>query len=267
MSDAEFLALARRIHGLTGIDLPPQKRPLAVSRLSKRVRALGLPGFGAYLAHLDTEEGADEIALMINVITTNLTAFFRENHHFDDLVDTLAAARPSLDGNPRLRIWSAACSTGEEPYSIAMAVQRSGIVTPGTDFRILATDIDTEVLDAARRGVYPGDRLDGCPPDYRRDFFQRLPGDRVQVKKKTRNLISFNQLNIHHVWPMKGPFDAIFCRNVLIYFDKKAKRDIIERMVAMLRAGAPLYLGHSESLLGNHPELVRQGRTAFRKRQ
>ena len=265
MSDGEFTRLAGRVQALTGIVLPLYKRQLVISRLRKRLRALGIDGFGAYLAYLDSPAGETEAGEMINVITTNLTAFFREGHHFEDMAQVLAPRPEEAGTTRRRRIWSAACSTGEEPYSIAITALGAGLAGPGADLRILATDLDTAALARARAATYPAGRADACPPECRQGYFETLPGGQVRVAASARRLITFNQLNLHGSWPVQGPFDAIFCRNVLIYFSPEAKLSIVERFVDLLHPGGTLYLGHSEAMLGNHPQLVNQGRTIFRK--
>ncbi|MEE8454587.1 MAG: protein-glutamate O-methyltransferase CheR [Limibaculum sp.] len=265
LSDGEFTRLADRVRALTGIVLPLHKRQLVISRLRKRLRALGIDGFGAYLAYLDSPAGEAETGEMINVITTNLTAFFREGHHFDDMARVLAPRPGEAGTTRRRRIWSAACSTGEEPYSIAITALQAGLAGPGANLRILATDLDTAALSRAQAAAYPAERIDACPPEYRRGYFDTLPDGRIRVSGRARGLVTFNQLNLHEPWPVKGPFDAIFCRNVLIYFDAEAKQAIVERFIGLLHPGGTLYLGHSESMLGNHPQLVNQGRTIFRK--
>ncbi len=265
MSDGEFTRLADRVQALTGIVLPLYKRQLVISRLRKRLRSLGLDGFGAYLAYLDSPAGEAETGEMINVITTNLTAFFREGHHFDDMARILAPRPGEAGKTRRRRIWSAACSTGEEPYSIAITALQAGLAGPGANLRILATDLDTAALSRAQAAAYPAERIDACPPEYRRGYFDTLPDGQIRVSGRARGLVTFNQLNLHEPWPVKGPFDVIFCRNVLIYFDAEAKQAIVERFVGLLHPGGTLYLGHSESMLGNHPQLVNQGRTIFRK--
>ncbi len=265
MSGREFARLADLVLTLTGIVLPPRKRPLVISRLRKRLRALELDGFGAYIAYLDSPAGAAETGELINAVTTNQTGFFREGHHFEDLARMLARPPGAAGGNSRRRIWSAACSTGEEVYSIAITVLGAGLAGPGAGLRILATDLDTAALARARAATYPAKRIDACPPRFRQDYFETLPDDRVQVSGNARRLIVFNQLNLHEPWPVKGPFDAIFCRNVLIYFGAEAKQSIVGRFVALLNPGGTLYLGHSEASLGNHPQLLNQGRTIFRK--
>ena len=166
MSNGEFARLTARVQALTGIVLPLHKRQLVISRLRKRLRALGIDGFGAYLAYLDSPAGEVESGEMINVITTNLTAFFREGHHFEDMTRILAQHPGHAGAKPRRRIWSAACSTGEEPYSIAITALRAGLAGPGANLRILATDLDTAALARARAATYPAGRIDACPPEY-----------------------------------------------------------------------------------------------------
>ena len=270
MSDSEFARLAERVKALTGIMLPLHKRQLVISRLRKRLRSLRLESFGAYLAFLDSPAGDAETGEMINVITTNLTSFFREGHHFEDMAQILAPEPGAPAAGPRaarrLRIWSAACSTGEEPYSIAITALQSGLAGPGANLRILATDLDTEALSKAQAATYTAERIEACPPELRKGYFETLPDGQVRVSGRARGLIIFNQLNLHEPWPVKGPFDVIFCRNVLIYFSAEAKQAIVGRFVDLLPPGGTLYLGHSESMLGNHPQLVNHGRTIFRKR-
>ncbi len=265
MSEREFARLAERVRALTGIVLAPHKRQFVVSRLGKRLRALGFDGFRAYLAYLASPAGTTaEAGELVNAITTNQTGFFREGHHFEDLARILAPPPGAAGGRPR-RIWSAACSTGEEAYSIALTVLGAGIAGPGSGLRILATDLDTAALARARTATYPAGRIDACPPQLRQDHFETLPDGQVRVTANARNLVTFNQWNLHGSWPLRGPFDAIFCRNVLIYFGPEAKQTIVGRIVSMLRPGGTLYLGHSEAMLGNHPQLVSQGRTIFRR--
>jgi chemotaxis protein methyltransferase CheR len=266
LSDRDFARLAERVRTLTGIVLPPHKRQLVISRLRKRLRALGLDGFGAYLAYLASPAGAAaETGEMINAVTTNQTGFFREGHHFEDLARILAQPPGNTGERPRRRIWSAACSTGEEAYSIALTVLGAGLAGPGAGLRILATDLDTAALTRARAATYPAGRVDACPPQLRQGYFETLPDGRLRVTGGARKLITFNRLNLHGSWPVQGPFDAIFCRNVLIYFSPEAKQSIVGRCVDLLRPGGTLYLGHSEAMLGDHPQLVNQGRTIFRR--
>ena len=269
MSDGDFARLAGRIEALTGIELPPHKHELLSCRLRKRLRKLRIDDFGAYLAYLDSPVGEAETCEMINVVTTNQTGFFREGHHFGDMAQVLAQHPRETGGEigaaRRLRIWSAACSTGEEAYSIAMTLLQAGLARPGVNLRILATDLDTGALSWARTATYPAERITACPPELRKGYFEVRPDGRFRVSGRARSLITFNRLNLHEPWPVSGPFDAIFCRNVLIYFNAEAKRAIVSRFVDLLRPGGTLYLGHSESMLGDHPQLVNQGRTIFRR--
>jgi len=266
MTDAVYDCLTKRIDGYTGIVFPAQKRQLVESRLRKRLRALSLADFETYIVYLDSPAGKHETGELINVVTTNLTSFFRESHHFLDMVEVLKKDAATDGHSRRIRIWSSACSTGEEPYSISIAALQAGLVTSGHDLRILATDLDTEALLKARTGIYPAQRLKTCPEGYRQNYFNEMPDEKVRVKEKVQKLIEFNHLNLHKSWPVNGPFDVIFCRNVMIYFGEEAKKAIVERFVKLLRPGGTLYLGHSESLLGSHPQLDNLGRTIFRKK-
>jgi chemotaxis protein methyltransferase CheR len=265
LSDRDFMELAKRVRALTGIVLPLHKRQMVISRLRKRLRSLGIADFRSYVRYLDSRDGTAETGELINVVTTNLTSFFRENHHFEDLATCLAEA-PEGNALWRLRFWSAACSTGEEPYSIAMTAARALHGHRHIDLRVLATDLNTDALARAAAGVYPAERLESCPPEWRHDYFETLPGGDLRVVQPIRSLVTFKQLNLHEAWPVRGPFDAIFCRNVLIYFDPPDKQKIVARLAELLRPGGTLYLGHSESMLGGHPALVNDGQTIFRKR-
>jgi chemotaxis protein methyltransferase CheR len=267
LTDCDFRFIADLVYRQAGILLGERKRNLVYGRLVRRLRALGLPDFGAYCAHLQAPEGAAELGLMINALTTNLTAFFREPHHFDHLGGTVLPEAAAGIGAPRrrLRVWSAACSTGEEPYSIAMTLLGSAIEPRGWDIRVLATDLDTSVLATASEGVYAASAAAKVPTDLRGRFLERLDDGRLRIARPARQLITFKQLNLLTDWPMRGPFDVIFCRNVLIYFDAATKARLIDRFVALLRLGGWLYLGHSESLSGGHPALGLTGRTIYRR--
>lgn len=266
LSEAEYRTIRDRVYDLAGIKLGDQKQDLVYSRLTKRIRALGLADFASYLEFLDDPQGQHEVEQMLNALTTNLTSLFREAHHFDHLINE--AIRSSLDQqkgpDKRLRIWSSACSTGEEPYSIAMALMESKINWSNIDARILATDLNTDVLKRASLGRYNATILAKCPAAYR-TYFQPTSGGVNEVKALVKNLISFRQLNLLGNWPMKGQFDVIFCRNVLIYFDNETKTRLIDRFVNILKPKGWLYLGHSESASGNHPSLIPTGRTIYRK--
>jgi chemotaxis protein methyltransferase CheR len=266
-SDEEFAALRKLVKTHTGIHLSEQKRELVYGRLSRRLRALGMTGFREYRALLN-EEGSTELVDFCNAITTNLTSFFRENHHFDYLRDTYLKTRAEAGASRRLRFWSAGCSTGEEPYSIAMTIHEALRDLTSWDIRILATDLDTEVLARARSGVYAEDRVRGLPANRKAHFFdERWSGSHATytVAPALREMIVFNQLNLMDTLPMKGPLDVIFCRNVVIYFDKDTQRSLFARMAALQRPGALLFIGHSESLFKVSDAYTLIGKTIYRR--
>jgi chemotaxis protein methyltransferase CheR len=263
-SGDDLRRVAERGLAWIGLELGEAKRNMVYSRLSRRLRKLGLPTFTAYLDYLDTPAGADEQEHFVNALTTNLTSFFREAHHFAHFERELQR-RPAGDPMRRFRVWSAGCSTGEEAYSIAMVMHAQSAALAGRERRILATDIDTDVLDFALRGTYAGERLRGLPPRFQSPLFVRPEGAGIAVSDAVRELIVFRTLNLIRPWPFKGPFDVIFCRNVLIYFAAEIRAGLIDRMAALLRPGGVLYLGHSESIMGAHPMLLAEGQTIYRK--
>ena len=266
----EFQFLRAFVLQHCGIALGEHKQQLVQGRLARRLRALGLEDFVAYCALL-RRDPLGELDELSNAISTNVTAFFREVHHYDLLADELLPLwlqQKRRDGD-RLRIWSAGCSTGEEPYALAMvlaeAIERS---THLPDARILATDLSPQALEAARQGVYPLDRLAGVSDERRRRWMLRGEGayaGLASVHPRLRELVSIELLNLLHAWPMSGPFDAIFCRNVMIYFDQATKQRLIARFAQMLPAGGYLFLGHSESLHGISAGFELVGRTVYRK--
>ena len=266
-SDEDFEALRSLVKQVTGIALSDQKRELVYGRLARRLRALNIRTFREYRTLLAGD--SDELVQFCNAITTNLTAFFREPHHFDHLRDEVLkplAAKPPA--TRRFRIWSAACSTGEEPYTTAMTVFESIPDLRGWDIRILATDLDSDVLGKASRGVYLADRLRTLSAERRQKFFTPVAGAKepsFAVTPNLRQLVTFKQLNLMHPFPMKGPLDAIICRNVLIYFDKDTQRDLVGRMARLQRPGDLLYLGHSESLFKVSNDYTLISRTIYRR--
>jgi chemotaxis protein methyltransferase CheR len=268
-SKGDFDFLAALACQRAGISLSDSKRNLVYGRLSRRLRALGLASFGEYRQHLEGGDGS-EIERFINSISTNHTKFFREAHHFTHLRTSVAetfAQQGQKRAVRRLRVWSAGCSTGEEPYSIALVLRREIADMARQDVKILATDIDTDVLAKASRGEYSADALDNIPDPFCRYFKPTEAGDgaTIKVAQDVRSLITFRPLNLVEAWPMKGPFDAIFCRNVMIYFDAKTKSNLIDRFIRLIKPAGFLYIGHSESLLGSHPGLRLMGRTIYRR--
>jgi chemotaxis protein methyltransferase CheR len=252
LSEREFARVKARVYEQAGISLSDAKRTLVVSRLSKVVRTLRLNSFDAYLDFLERGGSERDAQDFINALTTNLTRFYREDHHFDHLVSyvgQLIERRPrnGAGGKPRLRIWSAGCSTGQEPYTIALCLLDAHPELKRWDFRILATDIDTNVLDKAAQGIYPDSELNGLSPARERQF-ERAGDGTIRIPLAARSLIAFKPLNLMQQWPVKGPFDAIFCRNVAIYFDKPTQGQLFSRLGKLLAPEAFLYIGHSENL-------------------
>ncbi len=247
MDDRDFARVCQLIYARAGIALNDTKRKMVYGRLGRRLRVLGLTHFGDYLDALEAKNDPLEWDEFTNALTTNLTSFFREQHHFPVLAALIrrAAARGSIT------LWCSASSTGEEPYSIAMtAIDALG--KQASKVRILATDIDTKVLEAAQSGIYPMERLERLPPEFEKRFFLKGSGAQsgmARVRPEVRDMITFRQLNLlHDKWPVRGPLDALFCRNVMIYFDKPTQRRILERFHPLLRPDALLFMGHSESL-------------------
>jgi chemotaxis protein methyltransferase CheR len=266
VGDAEFAFFSDLIHARTGIALKESKRSLMAARLSPRVRALGLDSFAAYRRFVEAAAPSHaEWGLMINCITTNKTSFFREEAHFAFLADRLLAA--GREGQTCFRIWSAACSTGEEPYSLAMtALQAKGTMK----VRILASDLDTDVLARAQAAVYPIDSLAEMDQESKRRYFLRGCGEgegSVQVKPKVRDLVTFRHINlVEEPWPIRTRFDAIFCRNVIIYFDRETQRRLFERLAQYLAPGGLLFVGHAESLFWLDELLVPVTHSVYRVR-
>jgi chemotaxis protein methyltransferase CheR len=265
--EEDFQALRALVKSLTGIHLSEQKRELVYGRLTRRLRALQLRTFAEYREQLNGN--VQELAELCNAITTNLTSFFREPHHFQYLREhVLAPLLADPRGRRRLRIWSAGCSTGEEPYSIAMTVLEALPDPAGWDVRILATDLDSEVLERARRGIYPPERTATVSPERLQRFFverQEASGICRQIAPAVAALVTFKQLNLIHGLPMRGPLDAIFCRNVVIYFDKETQRELFARIARLQRSGDLLFLGHSESLFKVCDNYALIGKTIHRR--
>lgn len=259
-SDRQFRFLADIAQSRTGIVLPDRKKDMVYGRLVRRLRALKLDSFEAYCEFLKSDQGDGEIGNLINAITTNLTSFFREEHHFEHLRDEVLA---NFTGN-RLRIWSSAASSGMEPYSIAMTMAEGFPNLKSCDAKILATDIDTNMVNVGRTGEYPAKEVEDVPAQYKK-YIARHGTDKIRMSAELKKLITFNQLNLLEEWPMKGPFDAIFCRNVVIYFDKPTKQALFERMAEMLKPDGWLYIGHSENLHGISDRFKLLGRTIYRR--
>lgn len=268
LGDAEFDFIRHVVGENAGIVLGPNKRQLVQGRLARRLRELGLPSYEAYCEYL-RDAGPEELVGLINAITTNVTSFFRENHHFEALASyMLPEAMKRNAASRRLRVWSAGCSTGEEPHCIAMVAAEVLPATPRYDFKILATDIDSDVVAAATTGIYPVDRMSSVSSERLKRFFQKGTGDNegcAVAKHELKSMITFRTLNLLHTWPMKGPFDVIFCRNVMIYFDQPTRERLVNRFSEMLVPGGYLCIGHSESIHAGSAPFKLVGKTIYRR--
>ncbi|MEL6688278.1 MAG: protein-glutamate O-methyltransferase [Pseudomonadota bacterium] len=270
LSERDFERIIARLEKQTGITMTPDKHTLVHSRLQRRIRALGLSSFKTYCDLLERPEGREEQVHFVNALTTNLTSFFRESHHFKHLVEeALVPFKTSLRSGGRLRIWSAGCSTGEEPFCIAMMLMSICPNAFEQNARILASDIDSNVLRTAFRGEYAESQMKGVPTPLLRKFFDKDVRDGVityRANETLRRIIAFRKLNLNaESWPMKGKFDIIFCRNTLIYFDDDRQAEILKRFRDALNPGGYLYIGHSERVKGPaEPALERVGVTIFR---
>ncbi|MFN3501673.1 MAG: protein-glutamate O-methyltransferase CheR [Allorhizobium sp.] len=247
--------IAAMIYSDAGIALNDSKASLVYSRLSKHIRNLGLSGFRAYCQLVASPEGSAERREMLSHLTTNFTRFFRENHHFEHLRDeVLPGLIQRAKSGGRVRIWSAASSDGQEPYSIALTVFQAFPNVLDYDFKILATDIDPKILAIARQGAYDEQALETVSPAIRKQWFKEVEiGGRrkFQVDERLKRLITYNELNLMAQWPFKGKFDVIFCRNVVIYFDEPTQMRIWTRFADLLPVGGHLYIGHSERVSGD----------------
>jgi chemotaxis protein methyltransferase CheR len=268
LDDAEFEFIRHVVGENAGIVLGPNKRQLVQGRLARRLRDLGLRSYREYCEHVRLA-GPEELVALINALTTNVTAFFRENHHFEALASyMLPEAMRRNAGSRRIRIWSAGCSTGEEAYCVAMTVA-DVVPAAGWDCKVLATDIDSNVIEYAQQGVYPLDRVASLPEERLRTCFQKGSGMQVGkaiVKPHLRAAVTFRVLNLlQQPWPMRGPFDVIFCRNVMIYFDQSTRERLVSRFANMLTPGGYLCIGHAESLHNVDAPIQPVGRTIYRK--
>lgn len=247
LGEKEFKKISRLVYSLCGIYLRDGKQALVRARLMKRLRALHLSDFETYLKYIESDGGHQEIGCLIDVITTNKTSFFREPEHFNYLEKKIL---PELTCR-RLRFWTAACSSGEESFSLAMLLRENISDSDSKDMKILATDISARMLEKARRAVYAEPDLGGLPPVFVSKYFFRIqegPPRLWQVKENIRKMVRVARLNLMDAWPMKGPFDVIFCRNVMIYFDKPTQEKLINRFWDLLDPGGYLFVGHSEGL-------------------
>jgi chemotaxis protein methyltransferase CheR len=250
LSARDFDQFRLLAHQKFGLDLPDGKQQLVAARLGKKMRELNLTSFNAYYHHVVEDRTGEALTAMIDALTTNHTSFFRESAHFDFLVRTVL---PSLRSRSSLSLWSAACSSGEEPYTIAFSLFNELGQELLSKLRILATDISTRVLGLAQAAVYPAERFRGVSPDQLRRYVLRGEGkhkDNFLVKRQFRDAIEFRRLNLMEDISHLGPFPVIFCRNVMIYFDRTTQQDLVNRLAGRLEPGGYLFIGHAESLGG-----------------
>ncbi|HHY12153.1 MAG TPA: protein-glutamate O-methyltransferase [Firmicutes bacterium] len=251
LSDNEFNTIRTLVYDLCSIDLHPSKKALVQMRLSNRIRILGLNSFSEYLRWVANDASGKELGAMVDSLTTNLTSFFRERPHFVYLTEKMSSLE--VKRVPRLRIWSAGCSSGEEPYSIAMILRDLWSDIDAMDVRILATDISSNMIRLARQGTYSAQKLEKVPFTFRQKYFGKVntaKDEKYQVKPEVSRLVYFRRHNLTGPWPMKGPFEVIFCRNVMIYFDRVAQQELASRFYNILSPGGVLIVGHSEGLTG-----------------
>jgi chemotaxis protein methyltransferase CheR len=265
--EQDFEAISALVKSLTGINLTRQKRELVYGRLAVRLRAMGLRTFREYRRIV--AEDAQEQIRMCNAITTNLTYFFREPHHFEHLRDQVLPALGARANPRRLRVWSAGCSSGEEAYSIAMVLLESLPPPHAWNVRVLATDLASDMLETAMAGEYGADRVKGLSEARLQRFFtehKEHGRSTYVIRPEVRRMVTFRKLNLMQPLPMSGPLDAVFCRNTVIYFDKDTQRELFARIAPLQRPGDLLYLGHSESLLSVSNDYESIGHTTYLRR-
>lgn len=265
MSDAQFKKLSEIIHRDSGIVLTTAKRGLLIARLNRRLRELDLVDYADYCERLEGPNAAEERRQLLSAVTTNVTAFFREEHHFNALArDVLPGLIRGVKAGAKLRFWSAACSSGEEAYSIAMTVLEA-CNTSKHDIQVIATDIDPAMIARAKAGIFDADDLRAVSPERLKRHFDRV-GNSYVAKPTLRNCLQFGELNLHETWPFKGPFDAVFCRNVVIYFDSRARQKLWQRLAGIIKPGGHLFIGHSERLDGPAAgDFLLEGATQYRR--
>jgi chemotaxis protein methyltransferase CheR len=268
-SDKDFRALADLIMERTGIVIADHKKHMVYSRIARRLRVLGFKAFSQYVVYISGDGGEEEMADFMNAVTTNLTRFFREPHHFDHLRDhVLKPLALNPPANRRVRLWSAGCSSGMEVYSMAMMVAETIPNFEQWDIKLLATDIDTNMLNKGREGIYRKEDVEPVPAEFRKHYLTRYGGagaEEVQVVEKLRHLVSFKTMNFIEPWPVKGLFDAVFCRNVVIYFNKETQAGVFEKFANVMKPESWLYIGHSENLHGITTRFELQGKTVYRR--
>jgi chemotaxis protein methyltransferase CheR len=266
-TDKDFKFVVSKVYEQSGIRLADHKRDMVYGRLARRLRELNLKSFEDYCDLIESSQGEVEIGNFVNAVTTNLTSFFRESHHFDHLKECLQKISLQPNSNKRIRLWSAASSSGPEPYSMAMTVCEGLKNYKSYDVKILATDIDTNMLNTSIAGEYEERLLEKIPSGYKNKYVVKnsRKDNKGVMAQCLKDLITFKQLNLMHNWPMKGPFDFVFCRNVVIYFDKPTQIELFRKISSLMKVGGILYIGHSENLFKVSEDFELIGRTIYKK--
>lgn len=248
LNNSEFKKIRSKIYDYCGINLHEGKEALVRTRVMKRIRKLGMNSFSEYLDYLDGDRSGSEFLALVDVLTTNKTSFFRESQHFDFLRDKVI---PKIAGR-RVKWWSAGCSTGEEPVSCAIALLEQKVAKESV--KILGTDLSREVIQVAKKGIYPSKRLEDMSTAIRKKYFDQVSPDSYRISEEVRQMITYGRLNLKTKWPLNGPFHLIMCRNVMIYFNRKTQRKLVSRFYDILEPGGYLFVGHSESVTGGGKE-------------
>lgn len=263
LTDSDFNRVRDLIYDYSGIHLHDGKQALVRARLMKRLRKLGIRSFENYLNSIESEWGGPEFLSFVDVLTTNKTSFFRENQHFNFLKEKII---PNLQGR-NVKWWSAGCSSGEEPITLAITYLEELQLSKSHSLKILATDISRDVIQVAKSGLYSPDRMRDIPDFMRKKYFQKRPSNGTyRVKKEIQNMITYGRLNLMEPWPMRGPFQVIMCRNVLIYFNRQTQQELITRFHGMLEKGGYLFLGHSESVAGQNKDFINVSPSVYQKK-
>lgn len=267
LSDGLFNKFSSLVYDHTGIFLKPEKKELLNARLGKRLRKCKIASFEEYFNFVQNDSSGHELIQLIDSVSTNFTSFFRENVHFDYLAGTILPAFVK-DGGSECKLWSAACSSGEEPYTLAIVLREFQAAHAGFRFAITATDISTKVLALAKRGVYGMDRMRTVPPDLLRRYFRKGKGQGegfVKVKPELQQAITFKRFNLMGQFPWQNELDVIFCRNVMIYFNRETQKQLVEKFYRCLKPGGHLLIGHSESLTNINTKFRQVATTTYRK--
>ena len=272
LNDSDFVKIAALVHSISGIVLPENKRPMVQSRLLRRLQALKMSSLSDYVGYVSGSAGVEERARLVSAVTTNVTSFFREEHHFEFLErKILPALKERMKSGGRLRFWSAGCSSGEEPYSLAACLDAAFSNADRLDIRILATDIDQVMVEHVRAATYAVDPLRDMENERAMRLFGKSSKDlakigSAEIARPLRNLVKCNALNLQDDWPMRGMFDVIFCRNVVIYFDRATQERLWDRFADVLLPGGYLMIGHSERITGGAlSAFATEGITTYRR--